>query len=145
MIFKFSIFNFQFSNKKGFTLIELLVAISVIALLLSVGISSYSTVQRKGRDAKRKSDIHDIRNSMEQYYTVCSFSYPTPTGNIFGAITCLSPSIAIMPTVPWDPRGTPYYCPTIASGGNRCSASSYQICTRLESEPTPEFCMNNTQ
>jgi len=130
--------------RRGFTLLELLVVVSIIGIMVTLGISSYSTAQKKGRDAKRKSDIKEVQSALEQYYSVCSYQYPTPTGSFFGPIICTTPSIAIVPTIPTDPRVvTPYYCgPT--PGGSNCTSSSYTICAMLETESTP-FCLTNQQ
>ncbi len=128
---------------KGFTLIELLVVISVIAILVTLGLSSFSTAQKKGRDTKRKSDIKEIQGALEQYYSVCGYQYPTPNvANFYTSVICTSPSLAIMPTVPTDPRATPpYACPTITD----CTATGYRICATLEGETPSSFCLNNQQ
>jgi general secretion pathway protein G len=126
----------------GFTLIELLVVISLIAILVTLGLTSFATAQKKGRDTKRKSDIKEIQGAMETYYSVCGYKYPelTPPA-FFTSIVCSSPSLAIMPTVPSDPRTTPYACPTSTD----CTASSYRICATLESETPSSFCVSNQQ
>ena len=134
-------------KNKGFTLLELLVVISIIAILVTLSISTYSTAQKKGRDSKRKSDIKQIQSSLEQYYAVCSYKYPTliPAGGFYTSINCPTPAISIMPTIPEDPRiTTPYYCgPT--PGASNCTGSNYTICTMLESEATNIFCVSNQQ
>lgn len=132
-------------NKKGFTLLELLVVISIIAMLITIGLSSFSTAQRKGRDAKRKSDIKEIQNALEQYYSVCGYSYPTPTGSFFVSVNCPNPAISIMPTVQTDPRVvTPYFCgPT--PGASNCTSVSYTICAMLEGETPNTFCVSSQQ
>lgn len=125
--------------KKAFTLLELLVVIGIIAILVSLGTFSYSTAQKKARDTKRKGDIKAISNALEQYYSVCGFQYPTPgAGSQFTAVVCQSPSIAIMPTVPLDPRTTPYLC----SG---CNESSYTICGTMEAESPTGYCQSYQQ
>lgn len=125
----------------GFTLLELLVVVSIMTILITMSISSFATAQMKGRDAKRKSDMRDVQTSLEQYYSVCGFKYPTPSGTFFSPVTCTSPSIAILPTVPSDPKGaTPYYC-----SGASCSSSSYTICAGLEAESPNTFCRTNQQ
>jgi len=67
--------------KKAFTLLEMLVVIGIIAILVALGTSSYSTAQKKARDARRKSDMKSFQNAMEQCYSVNSYSYPTISGN----------------------------------------------------------------
>jgi prepilin-type N-terminal cleavage/methylation domain-containing protein len=153
--FQFSIFNFQsISNFKfqisnslrsraGFTLLELLVVIAIMVILIAMGTSSFATAQKKGRDAKRKSDLKEVQTALEQYYSVCNYNYPIPTDFYSQGIVCTTPSLAVMPTVPYDPRSTPYFCPTPVA--TNCTTSTYTICTRLESEPTPEYCLRNQQ
>ena len=62
----------QFFNKKrgqkGFTLIELLVVIAVIGMLASIVLVSLGPVRKKGRDARRMSDIRQINLAMEMCY-----------------------------------------------------------------------------
>lgn len=129
-------------NKQGFSLLEILVVIGIIAILLSIGLSSYSTVQKKSRDAKRKSDIKTIQQAKEQYYSVCGFLYPTfASGTIDQEIYCINPSIMILPTdkLPLDPKsGQPYTCVSCTTG------TSYSVCANeSEIEPTP--CVANQQ
>lgn len=135
--------RYTLDPKKGFTLIELLVVISIIVILITMGITSFATAQKKGRDTKRKNDLKDVQTALEQFYSVCNYTYPVPTGFYTQGIVCTSPSIAILPTVPTDPRTTPYYCPTPAA--SKCTTSVYTICTTLEAEPTPEYCLSNQQ
>ncbi|NCO89124.1 type II secretion system protein, partial [Candidatus Roizmanbacteria bacterium] len=40
--------------KKAFTLLEILVVIGIISIMVAMGTASYSTAQKKARDAKRK-------------------------------------------------------------------------------------------
>lgn len=126
----------------GFTLLELLVVISIIVILITMGLSSFSTAQKKGRDAKRKSDMKEVQNALEQYYSVCGYKYPLPTGSFYTPVICTTPgvSIAIMPTIPSDPRGiTPYYC------SGTCDSTNYTVCAGLEAETPATFCVSNQQ
>lgn len=125
-------------TRNGFTLLELMVVVGIIAILLGLGSLSYSTAQRKSRDARRKGDVKEIQSSMEQYYSICGFVYPTPVSGAVAPVICPNPTTAIMPTVPVDPKTiTPYPC----AG---CTATSYNICATLETETNP-FCVNNQQ
>jgi len=122
--------------KKAFTLLEMLVVIGIIAVLIAIGTTSYSTAQKKARDARRKNDIKTIQNALEQYYSVCGYQYP---GSLGSSIYCASPTIGIMPTVPVDPKtNTPYPC-------SPCSTSQYTVCATLESETSNSYCVNNLQ
>src|SRR3989304_7589983 len=56
------------AERRGFTLIELLVVISIIGLLSSVGLASFTRAQERARDAKRISDLTSLRNSLEIFY-----------------------------------------------------------------------------
>lgn len=66
-------------EKSGFTLIELMVVIAIMAVLAVVGFASYSLALGKARDAKRRADLHDIRNALESYY-VRNNAYPSTGG-----------------------------------------------------------------
>jgi prepilin-type N-terminal cleavage/methylation domain-containing protein len=85
-------YNSQLITRSGFTLLELLVVISIIVILITLGLSSFATAQKKGRDAKRKSDIKEIQTALEQYYSACGYVYPTVPGgsNFYSSINCSS-------------------------------------------------------
>lgn len=55
-------------SRKGFTLIELLVVISVIGMLAGVVLVGTTGARAKARDARRMSDIDQIRRALELYY-----------------------------------------------------------------------------
>ena len=133
-------------NRLGFTLMELLVVISIISILVTIGLSSFSTAQKKGRDVRRKGDLSSLSNALEQFYSVCGFNYPTPEGDFYGPVICTTPgvSIAIMPSGVSDPRGTPpYYCPDPVV--STCTATEYKACAVLESEVPNTFCVTSKQ
>ncbi len=67
---------------KGFTLIELLVVISIIGVLSSVVLASLNTARAKGRDATRKQQMIQLRNSLEIYFAA-NGSYPSTGGAYF--------------------------------------------------------------
>ncbi len=116
--------------KKAFTLLEMLVVIGIIAILVALSASSYSTAQRKARDAKRKSDLKTIQNAFEQYYSICNFNYPNSVPNGASKLTatvanCSSLSADVdLITMPSDPLGGNYQC------GATCDPTGYTICPR---------------
>ena len=137
-------------TQKGFTLIELIIVISIISLLAVVGISSFSNVQKNGRDAKRKADLSEIKKALVQYYTDTS-TYPagTATGamcnpdcgqsqtNPTNWIVGLTPTYAdILPVDPLNTATYHYLYDRLPGGGFRLSAtlekdgSVYQIRTQ---------------
>jgi prepilin-type N-terminal cleavage/methylation domain-containing protein len=118
----------MYEIKKGFTLIEILVVVGIISILIGLGAVSYGTAQKKARDTKRKADLQAIQNSLEQYYSICGFTYPIDsTGGVpkdmATSISCADPVQTIMTDVPTDPMGDVYQI--IAADAN---GTSYQIC-----------------
>ncbi len=55
-------------SKSGFTLIELLVVIAIIGLLATLSIVAVGPARARARDAKRLSDVKQIRTALELYY-----------------------------------------------------------------------------
>ena len=62
-------------NNKGFTLIEMLVVVAIIGLLSSVVVVGLGSARQNARDARRISDIRQIQNALEVYYSSAQ-SYP---------------------------------------------------------------------
>ncbi len=59
--------SYILNQKKGFTFIEVLVVTSIIAVLATIGVVSYSSANIKARDGKRKADVEQIRAGLEMY------------------------------------------------------------------------------
>ncbi len=136
-------------NNKGFTLLELLVVIGIIAILVAVGTASYSTVQKKARDAKRKTDLKELQSAYEQYYSICDFKYPLPPDLSSSGIECsaTTPPTTIMSPAPVDPLNTGIYTYTVPV----IQADAYTLCAYLETEngnqpSTPgKYCLSQQQ
>lgn len=133
--------------KNGFTLVELLISISIIAILSAIGMVTYSTVLKQGRDSKRQSDLSSIQSVLEQYYAD-KFSYPLPGSScsngtlVFGcALKDPTGSKTYINTVPNDSNiATPYAYIPFKSDGTLCNAvgnicTTYCLFAKLENTP----------
>lgn len=54
-------------SSRGFTIVELLIVIVVIAILAAITIVSYTSLQERARDAKRKQDVSQIAKLLAIY------------------------------------------------------------------------------
>src|SRR3970040_2207971 len=73
------------NKRRGFTLIELLVVISIIGILASFAIASFTSAQAKGRDSRRKADLDAVKKALELFKsdTTGGAKYPnTTTGSL---------------------------------------------------------------
>lgn len=125
-------------GRPGFSLIELLSVISVISVLATVVIIGNLNEQpKKGRDAKRKSDLSQIRRAFEDYSTDkkegCYPSSPLPAcgqrleegGKVY------------LPSVLCDPKtNSPYGYSPIPAGS---CPTSYWLYATLEKQDDPDI------
>lgn len=130
-------------NILGFTLIEIMITIALMGVLAISAFGTYVSSLKRGRDAKRKSDLSNIQTSLEQFYTICGQKYPTPAGAFYTSVVCTEASSSILPTVPMDPNNNAYTCPTPAA--TSCAASGYTICATLEAESPNSYCVTSKQ
>ena len=56
-------------KNKEFTLVELLVVMAILGVLVTLVAGGFRTAQVRGRDSKRKSDLKEIANSLEVFYS----------------------------------------------------------------------------
>ena len=127
--------------QKGVTLIELLVVIAIIGVLAGTIVAAINPVVQlqKGRDAKRKGDLQQIRAALEQYradkggywfwaqhyLATCNASFTDGASNTY------------IQKFPCDPNGSSYY-----NGGNYdyegTTGNSYAIIACLENTNDPD-------
>lgn len=121
-------------SKNGFTLVELLVVITVIAVLATVGVVTYSGVQRTARDSRRMEDLREAQKALEQYYAT-NGSYPIQGGTAGGVLNNVTALNAYFGkgVPPTDAvNNAEYYYGYFAPCGSNTSVS-YLMCVKLES------------
>ena len=98
----------------GFTLIELLVVISIIGLLASLALVSYTRSQKQARDTRRKSDLRQYQTALENYANKNNGVYPVRTSAI--DVTTLCTTLEVGNVCPGDPSSSIYYYVSSSSG-----------------------------
>ena len=117
-------------KKLGFTLIELLVVIAIIGILIAVSTSSYITTLKQSRDAKRKTDLEQIRQALETYRSEIGHYPPTKEVLVSDYIT----------TLPTDPKedGTTYTY-TYSPAGS--PLTTYELCAATLEITSLPYCV----
>ena len=131
-------------KRNGFSLIELMVSTTVIAILTVIGVVSYSSVNKRSRDVKRKSDIEQIRSALEMYRSDYGY-YPNVEGGSWGTADVLGPSLVTtyMPVIPADPQVTQFkYYYFKAKNLQAGNYYGYCMCACLESSPCDTLISN---
>jgi len=65
-------------SSRGFTLIEMLIVVTIIAVLASMILVGMGGARVKTRDARRISDLHNVQNGLELYFSTKGH-YPVAT------------------------------------------------------------------
>ena len=115
-------------RKKGFTFIEILVVATLIGILATIGIVTYSSANARARDGKRKSDVEQIRSALEMY-RADNGNYPTTLSSL------TTDYINELPQTPETgdcSAGNNSY----EDCYNRTSQTTYEISIGLETETT---------
>lgn len=120
--------------RKAFTLVELMVVITVIAILMTIAIVSFTRIQKQARDTKRKADVRTLQTALQAYFTEFQ-AYPIMTTPTIAttALTSLAPTyIPSIPTAPLGSTGTNVNYMYVSSA----TGFTYALCTNLETATT---------
>jgi prepilin-type N-terminal cleavage/methylation domain-containing protein len=117
-------------SSTGFTLIELMVVIVIIGLLATLGLTSYASALRRGRDAEIKGRLKELQVAQEQQRALYgSYTLVCPSDN--PKITCPSAPTADAYCIQGDIERNDGNCggcsgntfTAISNGGYFCVAS----------------------
>jgi prepilin-type N-terminal cleavage/methylation domain-containing protein len=116
----------MYKGARAFTLIELLVVIAIIGILASITLTLFGSTRVNARDAKRISELRQIRNALDIYFVSNGF-YPCA---IYTGGTCTNTlqNSTAMPTPPKDPLGASYTYAGLGSG----TCTTYHLGASLE-------------
>lgn len=90
------------SKSSGFTLVEILVVVSIIGILITLAILSFSSTEEISRNNTRLSDIKQIQLSLEEYY---KYENAYPSELVFGdKLTGSSTGKTFLNIVPKNPE-----------------------------------------
>jgi len=133
-------------KKQAFTLIEILVVATIIAILAAGAAISYASFAKQSRDAKRKSDLEQIRGAIEMYRSNVS-GYPTAMDFSSCTMAALTDGVpnTYLSKIPNDPKCITYiyHYAALPNGctnavGNYCS--DYTLGAYLETSTAVGAC-----
>ncbi len=116
-------------NSKGFTFIEILVVITIIGLLTTIAVISYSAFLKQSRNAKRKADLEQIRSALEMYR---SNEDTYPVGNL--SVLSGTLTTTYIQTLPTDPKNPSYVYYYSSAAGTDYTVGAYFESTSTCSE-----------
>ena len=117
--------------KAGFTLIELLVAATIIAVLTTIGVVSFTSTNQRARNGKRRADMEQVRAALELYRSDDSAGaglYPDD-GSFSSMTNTLKSAQYLSDPLPVDPKNSGLYVYAYTPDVDQ---STYCMCAFLE-------------
>lgn len=111
--------HYTHSKRLAFTLIEVLIVVAILIVLMAALTVTVIPSLSKGRDGRRKADLHKIATALEEYYSDKGM-YPDQI-SVTNVSDCGEDTVLheYLPDVPCDPiTKRPYaYYPRTCAGG----------------------------
>ena len=142
-------------KNKGFTLVELLVVMAILGVLVTLVAGGFRTAQMRGRDSKRKSDLREIANALEVFYSdhgeypnanggqvqACQYDLAMGSGDCAWGISEFTDGATIyFKTLPADPVSTHSYLYRVQEIPDNANNQKYQLFAKLEN-PEDQNCL----
>lgn len=133
-------------KNEGFTLVELLIVTAIIVVLALLGGTNYIAAQKKGRDARRVSDMEQVKAALEMY-RVDKGRYPYDTNANpadcelctsvsgaanFTAMNTILKNEGYTNTIFSDPGGRGYEYLATKDPPGALDGTGYSLCAHLE-------------
>lgn len=120
-------------TQHGFTLIELLVVATIIVVLTTIGLVSYTQALQNGRNAKRKTDLEVLRQALVLYKADNGYYPNTDTAGLQTALgTTYVSSFPVDPKATQSPTFTYTYTPGTCSGSGPVKCQTFTLDAVLE-------------
>lgn len=120
-------------SQHGFTLIELLVVATIIVVLTTIGLVSYTQALQNGRNAKRKTDLEVLRQALVLYKADNGYYPNTDTTGLQTALgTTYVSSFPVDPKATQSPTFTYTYTPGTCSGSGPVKCQTFTLAAVLE-------------
>lgn len=125
--------------QKGFTLIELLVVITIIGILATGAVTTFTSQIQKARDTTRISDLNALQSGIEQFYQDTS-EYPSGWEDWLTQVGATSVQ-DYNPRLAQDPKDTQncntskcWYAYIVAADSNGITDGAYELSTAFEND-----------
>lgn len=123
---------FKNAHVAGFSLLEMLIVMAIMGIILTISTVSYLTIQQRGRDARRRTDIEQLRTALEIYRSQNGIYPSIAASNTWITAAPLNNPLVTpgyMRSIPTDPNQNatfPYWYKSWNSWQNYCIAANFE-------------------
>lgn len=123
----------KLQRQQGFTMIELLVVATIIVVLTTIGLVSYSQALQNGRNAKRKSDLEVLRQGLVLFRADNGYYPNTDMAGLQSTLgTTYISSFPVDPKATQNSAFTYSYTPGTCSGSGPVKCQTFTLGAVLE-------------